>query len=67
VIIGGTQTVSEFLKAGLVNELILVVEPVLFNTGLPLLKDVQQDFKLSLSGVKQLNNNSVELHYKIEQ
>lgn len=34
VIIGGTQTVTAFIKAGLVNELILVVEPVLFGKGL---------------------------------
>jgi dihydrofolate reductase len=66
VIIGGTQTVSEFLKAGLVNELILVVEPVLFDGGLPLLKDVNKDYKLSLSGVKQLNDNSVQLHYRLQ-
>jgi dihydrofolate reductase len=66
VIIGGTQTVSEFLKAGLVNELVLVVEPVLFDGGLPLLKDVNKDYKLSLSGVKQLGDNSVQLHYLLQ-
>lgn len=66
VIIGGTQTASEFFKAGLVNELYLVVEPVLFDTGLPLLKEVNKDFKLDLSGVKQLNANTVELHYIVK-
>jgi len=63
VIIGGTQTVSEFFKAGLVNEIRLVIEPALFDGSLPLLKDVNRDFKLSLSGVKQLNANTVELDY----
>jgi dihydrofolate reductase len=38
VIIGGTATVDAFMKAGLVHELILVVEPVLFGKDLPLLK-----------------------------
>jgi dihydrofolate reductase len=65
VIIGGTATVSEFFKSGLVNELYLVVEPVLFDSGLPLLKSVNIDFKLNLAGVKQLNENTVELHYKV--
>src|SRR5688572_135188 len=38
VIIGGTSAVDAFMQAGLVNELILVVEPVLFGGGLPLLR-----------------------------
>lgn len=66
VIIGGTKTVSQFLKAGLVNELYLVIEPVLFDAGLPILKETDQDFKLSLSGVKQLNENTVQLHYLVK-
>jgi dihydrofolate reductase len=66
VIIGGTQTVSAFVKAGLVNELILVVEPVLFGSGLPLLKDVIFDCKLSLLDVKKLNDNTVQLHYEVK-
>lgn len=54
VIIGGTQTVNEFLKAGLVNEIILVVEPVLFGNGLPLVKDVEFEYQLALLDVKKL-------------
>jgi len=66
VIIGGTLTVSEFLKAGLVNELYLVIEPVLFDAGLPVLKDVNKDFKLDLSDIEQLNANTVQLHYLLK-
>ena len=65
VIIGGTATVSEFMKARLVNELILVVEPVLFGSGLPLLKDVDHEYSMSLYEVKKLNDNSVQLHYHL--
>lgn len=66
VIIGGTLTVSEFLKAGLVNELYLVIEPVLFDAGLPIFKGVNKDFKLTLSDTKQLNENTVQLHYLLK-
>jgi dihydrofolate reductase len=66
VIIGGTLTVSEFLKAGLVNELILVVEPFLFDNGLPLMKGVDKDFNLQLAEIKQLNANTVQLHYQVK-
>jgi dihydrofolate reductase len=65
VIIGGTATVSEFMKARLVDELILVVEPVLFGAGLPLLKDVDQETKMSLVDVKKLNDHTVQLHYRL--
>lgn len=67
VIIGGSQAVSAFMKAGLVNEIILVVEPVLFGKGLPLLRDVEQEYPLLLSDVKQLNENTVQLHYRIKR
>jgi dihydrofolate reductase len=67
VIIGGTQTVSTFVKAGLVNEMILVVEPVLFGKGLPLVEEVEDEYKLSLLDVKKLNNNTVQLHYRFEK
>jgi dihydrofolate reductase len=33
VIIGGTATIDAFMAGGLVDELILVVEPVLFGKG----------------------------------
>jgi len=66
VIIGGTATVSEFMKARLVNELILVVEPVLFGAGLPLMNGLD-DFEshMSLHDVKKLNDNTVQLHYRL--
>jgi dihydrofolate reductase len=67
VIIGGTQTVSAFMKAGLVNEIILVVEPVLFGSGLSLLKDVEAEYALSLLEVKKLNDHTVQLRYAIKQ
>lgn len=66
VIIGGTETVSQFIQAGLVNELVLVVEPVLFGSGLPMLKGVDSEYKLSLHEVKKLNDHSVQLHYHLQ-
>ena len=65
VIIGGTQTVSEFVKSGLVDELYLVVEPVLFGMGLPLVRAVDAEYKLTLLDVQNLNTNTVQLHYRL--
>jgi dihydrofolate reductase len=66
VIIGGTQTVGAFMKAGLVNEIILVVEPVLFGSGLPLVEDAEFEYQLALLDVKKLNNNTIQLHYEVK-
>ncbi|MEZ2440247.1 dihydrofolate reductase family protein [Chitinophaga sp. RCC_12] len=65
VIIGGTQIVSAFVEAGLVDEIILVVEPVLFGSGLPLVSGVEFENRLELLDVKKLNNNTVQVHYKL--
>lgn len=65
VIIGGTQTVTAFMQAGLVNEVILVVEPVLFGKGLPFMKETDAEYKLSLLEVEQLNDNTVKLRYAV--
>jgi dihydrofolate reductase len=67
VIIGGTQTVTAFAKARLVDELYLVVEPVLFGGGLPLLADIDADYKLSLLRVHKLNAHTLRLHYRLMQ
>jgi dihydrofolate reductase len=66
VIIGGTQTVSAFVKAGLVNEIILVVEPVLFGKGLPLVNDVELERQLALLDVKKINDNTIQVHYEVK-
>lgn len=64
VIIGGTATVDAFMKAALVDELILVVEPVIFGKGLPLLRE-DLDRRLALLDVKKLNDRTVQLRYSL--
>lgn len=66
VIIGGTQTVSEFLNANLVDELIVVVEPVLFGMGLPMVKGVDVEPRLTLLNVTRLNESTVQLTYRLQ-
>lgn len=64
VIIGGTATVDAFVGADLVDELILVVEPVLFGKGLPLItEDLER--RLVLLEAKQVSQNTVQLHYSL--
>lgn len=67
VIIGGAKTMSEFINAGLVDEIFLVMEPVLFGSGLTLLTNVSFDLKLNLQEVTKLNENTIQLHYTIQK
>jgi dihydrofolate reductase len=67
VVIGGTQTVSAFMQSGLVTELSLVVEPVLFGGGLPLVRDVDADYQMTLLDMQKLNANTVQLRYRLMQ
>jgi len=67
VIIGGTITISQFINAGLVDDIYFVVEPILFGSGLPLLKDTNIEVKLNLLAVSKLNDNTVQLHYQVQK
>ena len=67
VIIGGTQTVSEFVNAQLVDELMLVIEPVLFGMGLPMLKHVELEPRLALLDMTKLNDDTVQLRYRVQK
>jgi dihydrofolate reductase len=67
VIIGGAMTISEFMNAGLVSDIYFVIEPVVFGSGLSLLKGIDLEFKLKLLEVTKLNENTVQLHYEIRK
>lgn len=62
---GGKLSVA-FLRAGLVNELLLTVEPVLFGAGTELLGGIFCEAQLQLRAVKQLNQRgTLLLHYHV--
>jgi len=67
VIIGGATAIGGFINAGLVDDIYLVVEPLLFGSGLPLLKNIEIELKLTLQDIKTLNENTVQLHYEIQK
>ncbi len=62
---GGGNLNSQFIKAGLVDEIYLDVEPVVFGSGIPLFAPVDFEHKLELLEIKKLNNSTIQLHYKV--
>nr|AIA10735.1 RibD C-terminal domain protein [uncultured bacterium] len=61
---GGGKVYHEFMAAGLVQELYLTVEPVVFGQGVSLFAG-ELDTKLELLEATALNDNVILLHYKV--
>lgn len=65
LLVGGSPVHAAFLQAGLVDELYLTVEPVLFGKGLPLVEG-SLEVELELQEVTRLNaRGTLLLHYII--
>src|SRR4030067_2450336 len=63
VLTGGATLNSSFAKAGLVDEIVLNVEPVIVGKGIPLFSPDVFDLKLKLLESKKLNGDIVQLRY----
>jgi dihydrofolate reductase len=65
VVGGGAQCNAAFLKAGLVDEIILDIEPILFGHGLPLFSQCALEVPLELIETKKFAANEIQLRYKV--
>lgn len=65
-ICGGAAVYDLFLREGLVDELYITYEPVLFGTGVTLASS-SFDLKLKLLDMQQLNENACMMHYEVEK
>jgi dihydrofolate reductase len=65
-ICGGASVYSLFMQAGVVDELYITVEPVLFGTGITLFKD-EMSTRLELLDIRKLNDNAIILHYAVKR
>lgn len=65
-LIGGSSIYGQFLSAGLVDELFLTIEPVLFGTGVPLATGFER-LNLALIHTERLGDHAVLLHYRVRR
>lgn len=66
VVIGGGATVySEYLREGLVTEVYLTIEPLLFGQGIPLAMGFER-INLRLIDVTRLGEGTVLMHYEVK-
>lgn len=63
LIAGGARLSSSFLAAGLVDDVYISFEPVLFGTGRPMLSEAPLDISLQLQSVSRLNERGTLLAY----
>ncbi|OGK44506.1 hypothetical protein A2957_00530 [Candidatus Roizmanbacteria bacterium RIFCSPLOWO2_01_FULL_38_11] len=60
LLLGGSKIYSEFLKQGLINEIWLTVEPVIFGQGKPLI-DTDRNVSMKLLSLEKLNDKGTLL------
>ncbi|MFD1706050.1 dihydrofolate reductase family protein [Siminovitchia sediminis] len=65
-IAGGGELIHSFMKEKLVDELIITVAPILLGHGIPLFKEGEDQFNLSLKGIRTFNQ-FVELYYTVKK
>ena len=63
-VVGGATLVSSLMNLGLIDELRLMVNPLILGGGKALFKDVKQRHVLSLVGTKPLRSGKVALTYR---
>nr|AIA15629.1 Dihydrofolate reductase [uncultured bacterium] len=63
---GGAAIYDMFLREGLVDELYITYEPILFGTGIALAHS-SFALKLRLLETKQLNENTCMMHYEVQK
>gem|GEM_PF-120724 len=62
---GGGILNGSFIKEGLVDEIILDIEPVLFGKGIPLFGNIDCEANLKLLDVKKISENELQVRYKV--
>lgn len=67
VVGGGSKCNAAFLKAGLIDEMVIDIEPFVFGDGIPLFSEVKAEAKFGLVKIGKLSKNTVRLIYKVQK
>ena len=64
--VGGATLVSSLMNLGLIDELRILVNPLILGGGKALFKDVKERHTLELTGAKPLKSGKVSLTYSVQ-
>lgn len=67
VYVDGGTTVQQFLRDGLIDEIILTKIPVLIGNGIPIFGDLDADVALELLRNETFSNGAVQQHYRVRR
>ena len=67
LVIGGGVTNSSFLRENLIDTLVLSIHPLILGEGIKLFEDIACEKSLTLVGTKTLNEDLVQVRYKVEK
>jgi dihydrofolate reductase len=67
VVGGGSMLNAGFLRAGLLDEAMLDVEPYFFGSGIRLFSDIDTTTALTLLDIRKLSDSVVRLHYRVNR
>lgn len=64
---GGSTNNSSFMKAGLIDEIIINIEPYLLGKGIPLFAQEDFEYRLQLQETNNIGNGILQMKYKVLQ
>ena len=65
LVTGGSATNTAFMKEGLLDEILLNIEPTIVGKGISLFSSADFESRLKLIEMKKLDDDIVQLHYKV--
>ena len=64
---GGRQIGLAFVRDGLIDEIVLDIQPILFGNGTPLLGELNKCIQLELLNIETLAHGAIKVRYKLFQ
>jgi len=64
---GGSNLNASFAKEGLIDEIIINIEPVIVGKGIPVFATENFDLKFLLLGTKIIDDQIIQLRYKVSK
>ncbi len=62
---GGSKLATDFFEKGLIDEIYIDIEPIIFGKGIPLFQRSKTDARLRLLKIVKLSKNTIRLQYKV--